>query len=213
MKNKTVVNIYDMEFTFVGEESEEYVQKIASLVDQRMREVTENSKYSTLAAAILTAANIADDYFKALAGTEELRGQLRGYFEEISRLKDENDRLRRASRSAGSSPRRRRSILEELDAEKAAPEVVVETVEAVEAAEAALEAVAPAEPAPVEETPAEPAEPASEAAPETETVAEPAPETPEVTLVMDSDIAAAEDAVPVPAPEELEEGEQMEFEQ
>ena len=106
VKRKTTVNIYDMEFTLVGEESEEYVQKVAGLVDERMREVASNG-LSTVASAILTATNIADDYFKALDSLDAVKRQLREYFEEISRLKDEVDELRRATRGTKGGSRSR----------------------------------------------------------------------------------------------------------
>ena len=119
MKRKTTVNIYDMEFTLVGEESEEYVQKVAGLVDTRMREVSE-SGLSVLSSAVLAAANIADDYYKALDQVEDMKNQMRGYFEEISRLKDELDEQRRAVRaaSAGAPRGRNRALAAEAEAAK-----------------------------------------------------------------------------------------------
>ncbi|MBR2716778.1 MAG: cell division protein ZapA [Oscillospiraceae bacterium] len=209
MKRKTVVSIYDMDFTFVGEESEEYVQKIAALVEHRMREVTEGSKISTLNAAILTAANIADDYYKALQLVEDSKVQVRSYFEEISKLKDENDRLRRASRggSGGTSRRSRRSITENTPlvaiADAApAPSPAMPAAEAAETAaeseEAAKTAEGAAEPVEIAE------EPAEAVADEPEECEIPFDPEPEVLLVMDSEIEAAESEPVEPSQEEAE---------
>ena len=124
VKRKTTVNIYDMEFTLVGEESEEYVQKVAGLVDERMREVASNG-LSTVASAILTATNIADDYFKALDSLDAVKRQLREYFEEISRLKDEVDELRRATRGTkgGSRFRAHMQAVEDSEMEQSQVEL------------------------------------------------------------------------------------------
>lgn len=95
MKNKTTVTIYDMDFTLVGDEDESYMHKVAAHVDAKLREVAKSPSLSLVAAAVLTSANIADDYFRALASSDNLRSQLKDYFDEISRLKDENAELRR----------------------------------------------------------------------------------------------------------------------
>jgi cell division protein ZapA len=95
MKNKTVVNIFDMEFTLVGEESSEYAQRLAGYVDSKMREVSESSGISAVASAVLTALNISDEYFKAVDAAENMRAQVKDYFDEISALKDENAELKR----------------------------------------------------------------------------------------------------------------------
>lgn len=95
MKKSTVVTICDMEFTLVGDENELYVKKVAEHVDKKMREVKDISGMSTLDAAVLAAVNIADEYFKQVDAAENMRSQLKDYFDEMSRLKDENSQLRR----------------------------------------------------------------------------------------------------------------------
>ncbi|MGI6039069.1 MAG: cell division protein ZapA [Clostridiales bacterium] len=95
MKKRTVVTICDMEFSLIGEENEEYTKKVAEHVDKRMREVSSSVGISTLDAAVLTAINIADDYFRQVDSAENMRSQLKDYFDELSRLKDENAELKR----------------------------------------------------------------------------------------------------------------------
>ena len=46
-------------------------------------------------AAVLAAANIADEYFKAVETAEHLREQLAGYLEEATRAKNEISELKR----------------------------------------------------------------------------------------------------------------------
>ena len=95
MKNKVTVTISDMEFTLVSEETPEYTQKLAEYVDKKIVEVSEAGGFSALAAAILTAVNISDEYFKSVDSAENMRDQIKDYFDEVSRLKDETAELRR----------------------------------------------------------------------------------------------------------------------
>jgi cell division protein ZapA len=95
MKVRTTVTICDMEFSLLSEENEDYTKKVAEHVDRRMREVSASGGISTLDAAVLTAINIADEYFRQVDSVENMRSQIKDYFDELSRLKDENAQLRR----------------------------------------------------------------------------------------------------------------------
>ena len=66
MANRVVVNICGEEYTFIAEES-----------------------------AVLTAANIADELFKAQAAAEQLRAQIKGYIDEASKAQSEASELKR----------------------------------------------------------------------------------------------------------------------
>ncbi len=78
------VKIYGHEYTLRGEANTEYVQKVAKFVDDKMREIADNSSVaSTAKIAILAAINIADELFRerqkrheALAMLEEKTGQI-----------------------------------------------------------------------------------------------------------------------------------------
>lgn len=94
MKNRVTVTVNDMPFTLVSEESEEYMQRVAAMVDERIRAV-QGSGISTLASAVLAAVNIADEYLKLQQQFDAQREQMAQYFDEISSLKDECADLRR----------------------------------------------------------------------------------------------------------------------
>jgi cell division protein ZapA len=67
------VNIFGHEYTVKTDADSEYIQKIASYVDEKMGEIVRNTKtVSTLNVAILAALNIADDFFKEVQKREEL---------------------------------------------------------------------------------------------------------------------------------------------
>jgi cell division protein ZapA len=108
-KVKVTVNIMGNEYTMVGRESEEYLQSVALYVDKKMRELhKKNGMLNNLMVAILTALNVADEYFKLQQELEvvkkeaskpgkeleDSRYQLRKAKEEISRLNSEVENLR-----------------------------------------------------------------------------------------------------------------------
>lgn len=95
MKRRTVVKICDVEYSLLGDENIEYTQKVAEYVDKKMQRIRENSSMSALEAAVLTGVNLADETFRAVDAAENLRMQLKEYFDEISRLKDEVSQLKR----------------------------------------------------------------------------------------------------------------------
>ena len=100
MANRVTINICGEEYTFIAEESATYMQKVGTYVSEKMEEVLASAKVGRTDAAILTAANIADELFKAQAASEQLRSQIKEYLDaagkaqaEVSELKRENFRL------------------------------------------------------------------------------------------------------------------------
>ena len=65
MKNRVEVVIAGNRFTMTGEQDEEYMTKIAALVDNRVCKIKESGA-STLQAVLLTACDIADNYVQGL---------------------------------------------------------------------------------------------------------------------------------------------------
>jgi len=64
-KNKVVVRIAGNEYILCGSESPEYIQKIAMMVDRKLRDITrKNHLLSTSMASVLTAVNMADELVK-----------------------------------------------------------------------------------------------------------------------------------------------------
>lgn len=95
MANRVVITICGEEYTFVAEESASYMQKVGTYVGDKMFEILNNSKVGRTDAAILTAANIADELFKAQAAAEQLRSQIKGYLDEAGKAQAEASELRR----------------------------------------------------------------------------------------------------------------------
>lgn len=93
-KNKVEVRIAGKDYTLVGVESEEYIQKIALYMDKKINEIMRvNNKLSTSMVSVLSAINVADDYFKAHENVLSLNKELKAANDEIERLNGENRRL------------------------------------------------------------------------------------------------------------------------
>lgn len=93
-KNKTIVNIGHHEYTLIGEESTEYIHRVAIFVDRRMREIMANSvSVSDTMLAMLTAINIADEHLKLQDENARLK-------RELERAKEETAQLKRAQKDA-----------------------------------------------------------------------------------------------------------------
>ena len=64
-KNKIEVKIHGQEYKLMSEDSHEYMQVLAKFLDSRMEAIAKgNVKLSTAMVAVLSALNVADDYFK-----------------------------------------------------------------------------------------------------------------------------------------------------
>lgn len=95
MANRFTMNICGEEYTFVAEESTSYMQKVGSYVNGKMEELLAGAKVGRTDAAVLTAANIADELFKEREAGEGLRRQLKQYLDEANRAKNEVSELKR----------------------------------------------------------------------------------------------------------------------
>ena len=95
MANRVVVTICGEDYTFVAEESTSYMQKVGSYVGDKMTEILNGAKVGRTDAAVLTAANIADELLKSQAAAEQLRSQIKGYLDEAGKAQAEVSELKR----------------------------------------------------------------------------------------------------------------------
>ena len=95
MANRVVVTICGEDYTFVAEEAPSYMQKVGAYVGDKMDEVLNSTRVGRTDAAVLTAANIADELFKAQAAAEQLRRQIKGYLDEAGKAKAELSECKR----------------------------------------------------------------------------------------------------------------------
>jgi cell division protein ZapA len=72
------VRILDREYLVTSEEDQEEVQRIAEYVNEKLREVQNNTEgLSDKKTAILAALNIASEYFQLLKEQDDLLSRLR----------------------------------------------------------------------------------------------------------------------------------------
>lgn len=95
MANRVTMNICGEEYTLVAEENAAYMEKVGSLVDEKMTEVMESAHVGRTDAAVLAALNMADELLKAQEASENLRRQLKTYLDEATRAKNEASDLKR----------------------------------------------------------------------------------------------------------------------
>lgn len=87
---KVEVKINNMEYTIVSNEPEEYVQRVALLVNKKISEVKgSDSQLSTAMLAILAAMNLADEYIKSDMTVDNLRGEMGTYMDEAQKKGEE----------------------------------------------------------------------------------------------------------------------------
>lgn len=91
-KNNTEVILDGKIYTLSGYESEEYLQKVASYINNKINEFKESEGYSRLTAdmqKVLLELNIADDYFKAKKQADSLGNEIELKDKQIYDIKHE----------------------------------------------------------------------------------------------------------------------------
>ena len=80
MDSRVKVNIYGNEYSILGEAEPEYILKLAEYIDGKMKEIGKSvTSGNTAQIAILTALNIADEYFQLKEmkpGASDLGGEI-----------------------------------------------------------------------------------------------------------------------------------------
>ncbi|MGI6161550.1 MAG: cell division protein ZapA [Christensenellales bacterium] len=87
-KNRVSVKIDGRDYVLSGVESEEYILRIASIVNKKMSELKRTGlSFDTSMLAVLTALNIADDMEKKLEELAAFQRQMHVMAEENARLR------------------------------------------------------------------------------------------------------------------------------
>ena len=81
-KNKITVDIYGHQYRMVGKASAAHLRTVAHYVDEKMRSIANgNARLDTSKLAVLSALNIADEFF-----------QLKQEYEELLRILEEEEK-------------------------------------------------------------------------------------------------------------------------
>ena len=107
MANRVTMNICGEDYTLVAEENAAYMEKVGTMVNDKMTELMESARVGRTDAAVLAAVNITDELFKAQEAAENLRRQLKVYLDEATQAKNEASELKRQLFKAQQNPHRR----------------------------------------------------------------------------------------------------------
>lgn len=77
-KSRTTVDIYGVQYVILGTESSSHIRLVASMVDDKMREIhSKNPSLDTNKLAVLTAVNVVNDYLKQKERLDYLENELK----------------------------------------------------------------------------------------------------------------------------------------
>ncbi|AOV07293.1 cell division protein ZapA [Sporosarcina ureilytica] len=77
-KTRIAVEIYGQTYNMVGTETSSYMRQVASIVDDKMREISErNPSLDTAKIAVLAAVNSVHDYLKLKEQVEQMEEELK----------------------------------------------------------------------------------------------------------------------------------------
>ena len=94
--NSVTLNICGTDYVVTTDETPGYMQELATQLDTRIRNVmNSNERISMVMATVITALMQADEAKKAAQSADNLRKQLKTFFDDNNRTRLESDSLRR----------------------------------------------------------------------------------------------------------------------
>ena len=96
-KNEVEVVIGGEVYRLSADESEEYIQRVATYINKKISDIYENSSNPTINSSLRTlfvSINIADDFLKEQDKSLKQKEDLDTYFQEVTRLESENHLLK-----------------------------------------------------------------------------------------------------------------------
>jgi len=100
-RNKVVIKIASNEYTICGDEPPEYIQRVASLVDRKTREIVKaDPSLSTTQTAVLASINMGDEALKQHQLAESYIRKLREMEKRMEAADEEGEALRKEIKAA-----------------------------------------------------------------------------------------------------------------
>ena len=94
--NSVTLNICGTDYVVTTDETPGYMQELGAQLDARIRNVmNSNERTSLVMATVITALMQADEAKKAAQSADNLRKQLKTFFDDNNRTRVESDNLRR----------------------------------------------------------------------------------------------------------------------
>ena len=104
-KNDIDITIGGKTFTLSGVESEAYLREVASYLNEKLRNFSDDAAYWKLPndmRNVMLQLNLADDYFKERSRVEELAGQVQDLESHRDRALQELDEMQKAAQESSS---------------------------------------------------------------------------------------------------------------
>ena len=99
MKNKLKVNIYNRTYNLLSEESQEYTNKLALVINAKIKGMMKAiPSLSVQDAAVLTALDCLDELSKANQNIENIRTQIKDYVDDAGRARSQADEAQKEIR-------------------------------------------------------------------------------------------------------------------
>ena len=93
---KVHLNICGTDYIVTTDEAPGYMQELGAQLDARIRNVmNSNNRTSLVMATVMTALTMADEAKKATQTADNLRKQLKSFFDDNNRSRSETENLRR----------------------------------------------------------------------------------------------------------------------
>ncbi len=127
MKNRIKIYVDGKSFTLVGEETEIHMQAVSNYIHEKIVEIRKNAaavRLDTSLAYVLTALNVADDYFKEKERVAELEGRNLGLLARLEELASQLEEARAEIKKLQETPTQPPE--EAPEAEAARAEVIAE---------------------------------------------------------------------------------------
>lgn len=100
-KNRVKLVIADCDISVASEDSEEYIRETGARVDEYIRNLMKNApSMSTTLAAIFAALDFCDEATKEKQAADNLRSQIKEYFDESAKLREELETARKNEEEA-----------------------------------------------------------------------------------------------------------------
>lgn len=118
MKNRIKISVDGKSFTLVGEESEIHMKAVAAYIDEKIHQIRRSAvavKMDTSLAYVLTALNVADDYFKEKEKNAELEGRNLGLSTRLEQLIPQVDHTKAELDEAKQELTQLRAKLEQIE--------------------------------------------------------------------------------------------------
>jgi cell division protein ZapA len=95
LKNRVTVNIAGMDYTLLAEENADRVYRVAALVDEEIRRVSDGVRMTDTQICTLCALNLAERLLTAETAAENLRSQLKSSLDDLQKAQREASEAKR----------------------------------------------------------------------------------------------------------------------